>query len=178
MHVYAFHVFSLSERWNTEKIHLSPVMAVKQLGNPPLLLSTLKVTHSLHCIEPAFHKKDTHWHIHVQMTQTEASTHRTAHTQRYNLQMDSRKITWPEAMALKKCWIMRHEEHLSPVTTSMAFMVTCWLGLDSALRVVRTSLCMLPLGTRAWPVPVSLRQIPPHTEPTRSAGGLNSFWRL
>ncbi len=74
---------------------------------------------------------------------------------------------------------MRHEEHLSPVKTSMAFTVTCWLGLDSAPRVVNTSncLCMVPLGTRAWPVPVPLRQIPPHTEPTGSAGGLNSIWR-
>lgn len=67
---------------------------------------------------------------------------------------------------------MRHEEHLSPVKTSMAFTVTCRLGLDSTLRTVRTGkrLCTPPLGNRARPVPILLLQTSSHTELTGSAG--------
>lgn len=130
------------------------------------------MTHSLHCVDQRFIKKAYTDTLYRWRRQKRPRTDLPPHTL-IHLQMDSRKITWPEAMALKKYWIMRHEEHLSPVKTSTAFTVTCWLGLDSTLRVVRTSNRphLVPLGTRAWLVHTPLCHASPYTEITGSAGG-------
>ncbi len=90
INVFMLFTFYLYQRGGKPKILSLASYGYKTAGQSSLL-STLKSDTFIALCGSSFHKKDTLWHIHVQMTQTEVSTHRTAPTHRYNLQIDSRK---------------------------------------------------------------------------------------